>query len=76
MKDQVAALRWVNKNISNLGGDPENITKFGESAGGVCVSYQLISSMSKGLFRRAIFKVVLLYALGLELINLVKERWP
>ncbi|CAB3246733.1 unnamed protein product [Arctia plantaginis] len=54
MKDQVAALRWVNKNISNFGGDPENITIFGESAGGVSVSYHLLSPMSKGLFRRAI----------------------
>lgn len=54
MKDQVAALRWVNNNISNFGGDPENITIFGESAGGACVSYHLISPMSKGLFKRAI----------------------
>ncbi|CAH0586829.1 unnamed protein product [Chrysodeixis includens] len=54
MKDQVEALRWVNKNISNFGGDPKNITIFGESAGGGSVSYQLISPMSKGLFQRAI----------------------
>ncbi|XP_059057542.1 juvenile hormone esterase-like [Achroia grisella] len=54
MKDQVAALRWVKSNISNFGGDPENITIFGESAGGASVSYHLISPMSKGLFKRAI----------------------
>lgn len=54
MKDQVQALRWVKKNISNFGGDPENVTIFGESAGGASVSYHLISPMSKGLFKRAI----------------------
>ncbi|XP_026753865.1 juvenile hormone esterase-like isoform X1 [Galleria mellonella] len=54
MKDQVAALRWVKNNIKNFGGDPENITIFGESAGGASVTYHLISPMSKGLFKRAI----------------------
>ncbi|CAK1555096.1 unnamed protein product [Leptosia nina] len=54
MKDQVAALRWVKNNIKHFGGDPENITIFGESAGGASVSYHLISPMTKGLFKRAI----------------------
>ncbi|KAJ8723145.1 hypothetical protein PYW08_003057 [Mythimna loreyi] len=54
MKDQVAALRWVNKNISSFGGDPNNVTIFGESVGGASVSYHLVSPMTKGLFKRAI----------------------
>ncbi|XP_046977685.1 juvenile hormone esterase-like [Vanessa cardui] len=54
MKDQVAALRWVKKNIKHFGGDPDNITIFGESAGGASVSFHLVSPMSKGLFKRAI----------------------
>lgn len=56
MKDQVAALRWVKKNIKNFGGDPDNITLFGGSAGAACVSYHLVSPMSKGLFNRAIMQ--------------------
>nr|QLI62126.1 carboxylesterase 14 [Streltzoviella insularis] len=54
MKDQVAALRWVKKNISNFGGDPNNITIFGESAGAASVTYHLVSPMTEGLFKRAI----------------------
>lgn len=56
MKDQVAALRWVKNNISNFGGDPDNITIFGESAGSASVSFHLISPMTKGLFKRAIMQ--------------------
>nr|AMB19660.1 antennal esterase CXE3 [Cydia pomonella] len=54
MKDQVAALRWVKNNIRNFGGDPDNVTIFGESAGAGSVTYHLVSPMSKGLFKRAI----------------------
>ncbi|XP_063826869.1 juvenile hormone esterase-like isoform X2 [Ostrinia nubilalis] len=54
IKDQVAAMRWVRKNISNFGGDPENITIFGQSAGAACVTYHCVSPMTKGLFKRAI----------------------
>lgn len=48
LKDQVAALRWIKQNVSKFGGDPNNVTIFGESAGGACVQYHLLSPMSKG----------------------------
>nr|CAD7447139.1 unnamed protein product [Timema bartmani] len=54
MKDQVAALRWVQRNIAQFGGDPENVTLFGQSSGGVCVTYHVLSPLSSGLFQRAI----------------------
>ncbi|XP_045768327.1 juvenile hormone esterase-like isoform X1 [Maniola jurtina] len=54
MKDQVAALRWVQRNIKNFGGDPNKVTIFGESVGSSSVTLHALSPMSKGLFRRAI----------------------
>uniref|UniRef100_A0A2A4J1Z4 Carboxylic ester hydrolase n=1 Tax=Heliothis virescens TaxID=7102 RepID=A0A2A4J1Z4_HELVI len=54
MKDQVAALRWVQRNIRRFGGDPDNVTIFGESAGAASVSFHLYSPMSRGLFHKAI----------------------
>lgn len=52
--DQVAALRWVGENIAAFGGDPDNVTIFGESAGGMSVTDLLAMPSAHGLFRRAI----------------------
>jgi len=54
LMDQQAALRWVQRNIRGFGGDPRNVTIFGESAGGLSVLSQLASPGARGLFSRAI----------------------
>jgi para-nitrobenzyl esterase len=54
--DQLAALQWVQRNIAAFGGDPQEVTLFGESAGGGAVMAHLVSPMSRGLFRRAILQ--------------------
>ncbi|CAH1237234.1 unnamed protein product [Diabrotica balteata] len=54
LKDQVLALKWIQRNIKNFNGDSNNVTIFGESAGGASVEYLLLSPSTKGLFHKAI----------------------
>jgi para-nitrobenzyl esterase len=52
--DQLAALRWVQNNIARFGGDPQNVTLFGESAGAIDSAMLMTSPLADGLFRRVI----------------------
>lgn len=54
IQDQQAGLRWVKRNASRLGGNPHNVTVFGESAGGASVCDQVASPTAKGLFQKGI----------------------
>lgn len=52
--DNIAALKWVKANIAAFGGDPNNVTAFGESAGGILVNFLMTAPEAKGLFQKAI----------------------
>ncbi|MBR1759778.1 MAG: carboxylesterase family protein [Schwartzia sp.] len=55
-KDQIAALRWIKENISEFGGNPDNITIFGESAGAISCMFLSIIPAAQGIFNKAIFQ--------------------
>jgi para-nitrobenzyl esterase len=56
LRDMIAALNWVQQNAGNFGGDPGNVTVFGESAGAMSIANLVGSPLARGLFRRAIIE--------------------
>jgi para-nitrobenzyl esterase len=54
LMDQIAALEWVRRNITAFGGDPGDVTIFGESAGGMSINRLMVSPLARGLFHKAI----------------------
>src|SRR4029079_11979226 len=62
IQDQQAALKWVKTNIVRFGGDPLNVTLFGQPSGGLSVLVHLVSPLSTGLLQKAIIEGGALYA--------------
>lgn len=62
--DMIAALRWVHNNVGGFGGDPDNVTIFGQSAGAFGVNAMMVSPLARGLFRRAIVESYPMFGIG------------
>ncbi|KAL1423106.1 hypothetical protein MTO96_021488 [Rhipicephalus appendiculatus] len=56
LHDQLLAMKWVKQNIRNFGGDPDDVTLVGQSAGAISIGLHLVSPLSKGLFKRIIME--------------------
>lgn len=67
--DLVAALEWVKANIANFGGDPNNVTIFGQSGGGGKVSTLMATPAAKGLFHRAVIESGSIRRMGMTLVD-------
>jgi para-nitrobenzyl esterase len=74
--DQIAVLRWVQRNIAAFGGNPGNVTIFGESAGGGSVNTMMISPLARGLFHKAIVESGAGRARGPISMKDIRERGP
>ncbi|XP_060517574.1 juvenile hormone esterase-like [Cylas formicarius] len=70
LKDQLLAMKWTQKNIEYFGGDPEKVTLFGQSAGGISVGAHIVNKKSAGLYRAAICQS------GCSLTNLAQLTQP
>ncbi|MEM7411009.1 MAG: carboxylesterase family protein [Myxococcota bacterium] len=66
LRDQIRALEWVRENIAGFGGDPDNVTIFGESAGGMSVGTLLATPRANGLFHRAVLQSGALHNVSTE----------
>lgn len=76
LKDQVAALQWVQRNIKKFGGDPNNLSINGNSAGSGSVEFLILSKMSSGLFKKAVsesFSALSSWAVFQDPIKLAKD---
>jgi para-nitrobenzyl esterase len=73
--DQISALQWVKRNIAGFGGDPTNVTVFGESAGAISILDLLVSPLAQGLFQRAIAQsgILLDYGFGVSTTGTLEE---